>query len=168
VLELCTPLGLATALVLFSCRAAPSVVRPVPATDAGPFALLLPDDAPPFVATTAVRMGDGFVRRTYGAGDKLLELTVARMSGEAGAYERWVAGSRDYLQVALPVGADQANGFFTCADADRGRACDLHIQFRSGFHVEGMGNGRVPKEDLVRLLGRLNLAVLADAPVLPM
>jgi hypothetical protein len=98
--------------------------------------------------------------------DKRVEITVARMGGEAGAYQSWVANSNGYPQLALSVGPDQANGFFTCAD-ERAAACDVHIQFRSGFHVEGMGNGRVPKSDLVDLLGKLNLAALADVPILP-
>jgi hypothetical protein len=120
----------------------------------------------PFVATTPVETGDGFVRRAYALGDRRVEITVARTSREAGAYQSWVAGSRDYPQVVLPLPPDQANGFFTCADGHQESVCDLHIQFRSGFHLEGMGNGRVPKSDLVRLLAQLPLAALADpAPI---
>ena len=156
------------ALALLGCRSAPSPAQPDRATsNDGALVSILPDDADPFVAATRVQTGGGFFRRTYAASSHRLEVTVARMSGNDGAYERWVDGSRDYPQVALPVPPDQATGFFTCADPAGDAACDVHIQFRAGFHVEGMGNGHVPKADWVRLLGKLNLAALADPPILP-
>jgi hypothetical protein len=156
------------ALALLGCRSAPSSGQLDLATSKDrAFVSVLPDDAGPFVAATRVQTGEGFFRRTYAAGSHRLEVTVARMSGSDGAYERWVEGSRDYPQVALPVPSDQANGFFTCADPAGEGACDVHIQFRAGVHVEGMGDGRVPKADWIRLLGRLNLAALADPSILP-
>jgi hypothetical protein len=115
----------------------------------------------------AVQTGAGFFRRTYALADKRVEITIARMGGEADAFGSWVANSRGYPQVALSLGPEHATGFFTCAD-QRELVCDVHIQFRSGFHLEGMGNGRVPKSDLVALVEKLNLAALADAPILPM
>ena len=123
---------------------------------------LLPDHATPYVSASPVQVGDGFVRRTYASGDRRVEITVARMGGTAPSFEAWVTGSRDFPQLVLPVAPDQANGFFTCASE---AVCDVHIQFRSGFHVEGMGNGRVPKADLIHLLANLPLATLADASV---
>jgi hypothetical protein len=138
-------------------------------SDAGGTALgrILPDSAGPFIALGSWQTGDGFFRRTYALADKRVEVTVANLGGPANAYHSWVANSRGYPQVALSISPEEANGFFTCADEGE-TVCDIHIQFRSGFHVEGMGNGRVSKSDLVGLLAKLNLAALADASILPM
>jgi hypothetical protein len=63
----------------------------------------------------------------------------------------------NYPQVSLPLPADEANGFFTCASGRNDAACDLHIQLRKGFHVEIMGNGRVPRTELTAMLAHIPL-----------
>jgi hypothetical protein len=144
---------------LLSCKPAPTAA---PSKEATKSVIVLPDDARPFVVATPIQRGAGYARRTYALGDERVEVTVARMGGTRDAYEGWVSSSRAYPQVDF-LPPEQANGFFTCAD-DREAICDVHIQFRSGFHVEGMGNGRVPKAALATLLSRLNLGVLAESP----
>ena len=125
------------------------------------FARILPGRAPPFVAATPVQAHDGFFRRAYVSGEKQVEITVARTGGEPGAYDKWVAASQSYPQVALPLPDGEANGFFTCASDRNDAACDMHLQLRQGFHVEVMGNGRVPRADLEAMLAHLSLAELA-------
>ena len=85
------------------------------------------------------------------------------MGKETGAFERWVAGSANYAQAPLPLPASDANGFFTCVSDSAESACDLHIQLRSGFHVEAMGNGRVPRADLAEFLTHIPLGDLSDS-----
>jgi len=128
---------------------------------------ILPDLAAPFAASAPIQAGQGFVRRSYSLADKRVEITVARVGRGSTGYESWIAGSRDYPQVLLPVPPEQANGFFSCGQASGESACDFHLQFRSGFHVEGMGNGRVPRSDLIKLLAHLPLAELTDPAALP-
>lgn len=128
---------------------------------------LLPDRAGPFRAVGPLVAGDGFRRRTYAMGKQSVEVTIARMPTGPDAYQNWVLGSQGYAALGLPVSPALASGFFTCAD-DTGSVCDAHIQFRSGFHVEAMGNGRVGKADLARLLASLSLARLTDPAALPM
>jgi len=124
---------------------------------------VLPDQAPPFAAIAPIEKHAGFFRRTYAVGDKQVEITVARMGGDAGAYQSWVAGSLHYPQAALALPATEANGFFTCSSESSDAACDLHIQLRKGFHVEFMGNGRVPRADLTSLLAHIPLAEITAA-----
>jgi hypothetical protein len=123
---------------------------------------VLPASAPPFVAEGPITFGRGFARRVYRSDKKRVELTVASLGKEPGAYERWVAGSADYPQAPLP--SAEANGFFSCTAGDRRDAgCDLHIQTRSGFHVEVMGDGHVSRDELTALLSHLRLADLSDS-----
>jgi hypothetical protein len=129
-------------------------------------ARVLPDQAPPFVAAETLRTGDGFLRRTYVLGQKRVEITVARMVVDESSYQDWLAGAREYPPVELPLPPEQGSGFFTCARDGEESVCDFHIQFRSGFHVEGMGNGRVPKAELQELLAHLPLSVLSDPAAL--
>jgi hypothetical protein len=124
---------------------------------------IFPEVATPFSATTPIQSGAGFVRRTYVSDSKRVEITIARMGQEPGAFERWVAGSADYPQAALPLPASEANGFLTCVSDQVDSACDLHVQLRSGFHVEAMGNGRVPRADLIELLSRIQLGKLSGS-----
>jgi len=127
------------------------------------FDKLLPVAAPPFAAATPVQVGQGYFRRVYVSGAERVEITIARFGKEAGAFERWVAGSTNYPQAQLSLPAAQANGFFSCASDLADAACDLHIQLRSGFHVEIMGNGRVPRRDLTELMTHIQLGDLSDS-----
>jgi len=124
------------------------------------FAGVFPTSAPPFVAEGPMTFGPGFARRVYRTDKKRVEITVARLGKEPGAYERWLANSADYPQAPLP---SEANGFFTCSASDRIAGCDLHIQTRSGFHVEIMGDGHVSRDELIALLSHLRLADLSDS-----
>jgi hypothetical protein len=103
----------------------------------------------------------GFVRRTYADGHARVEITIARMGAEQVSFDKWLAGSAGYPQADLPMPASEANGFFTCADDGPAAACDLHIQLRAGYHVELMGNGRVPRRELAEMVRHLPLAALA-------
>jgi hypothetical protein len=129
--------------------------------DAG-FAWVFPSTASPFVSTGPVTFGPGFARRVYGSQRKRVEVTVARLGNEPDAYERWVENSADYPQAPLPP--SESNGFFSCAAGDsRIAGCDLHIQTRSGFHVEIMGDGHVSRRELIALLSHLRLTDLSDS-----
>ena len=122
---------------------------------------ILPAAAPPFEAAAPVQVGQGYFRRAYVSGAERVEITIARFGKDSGAFERWVAGSASYPQAQLSLPASQANGFFSCASQLADAACDLHIQLRSGFHVEVMGNGRVPRRDLIELMTHVRLADLS-------
>jgi hypothetical protein len=135
---------------------------PTQANDDARASLVFPDRAPPFVASSPVQSENGFTRRSYAWGDKQVEITVAHTGQEPEAYERWVAGSKDYAQVALALPAGEANGFFTCASDNDSAACDLHIQLRAGIHIEAMGNGRVQRQDLTRLIAHIPLEALTN------
>jgi hypothetical protein len=127
------------------------------------FDKILPDDAPPFSAASLVQFGKGYVRRVYVSGPERVEITIAHFGQDPGAFERWVAGSVNYPQAQLALPATQANGFFSCA-SDRPEApCDLHIQLRSGFHVEVMGNGRVSRANLAKLMAYIQLGELSES-----
>jgi hypothetical protein len=130
-----------------------------PSTTDGP-ARILPERLTGFGAADAIQPGSGYLRRSYSLGDKRVEITVARMGGEPGAYEKWLAGSQGYPQATLALPPSEANGFFTCASDKPDAACDLHIQLRQGFHVEMMGNGRVPRADLEQMGKGFPLAAL--------
>jgi hypothetical protein len=124
---------------------------------------ILPDAAPPYLAAEPIRRSPGYARRAYVSGERRIEITIAPMGREPGAFERWVEGSANYPQAPLALPAAQANGFFTCVSDRADASCDLHIQLRSGFHVEAMGNGRVPRSDLLDLLAQVPLANLSDS-----
>jgi len=124
---------------------------------------ILPKIAPPFSAAGPVEFGHGFIRRTYVFGRSRVEITIAAMGKEPGAFERWVAGSANYLQAPLGLPASEANGFYTCVSDSAQSACDLHVQLRSGFHVEAMGNGAVPRAELAELLTHIPLGDLSDS-----
>ena len=124
--------------------------------------MILPDAAAPFTAATPVQVGPGFIRRAYAVRDKHVEITIARFGQDPGAFDRWVAGSENYPQAELSLPATQANGFFSCASEHADAPCDLHIQLRSGFHVEVMGNGRIPRRDLAQFIAHIELGQLSD------
>ena len=152
------------ALVACACRASAPKEPAAEVTgravfDAG-FAGVFPASAAPFAAEGPMTFGPGFARRVYRTDKKRVEITVARLGKEPGAYERWLANSADYPQAPLP---SEANGFFTCSASDRIAGCDLHIQTRSGFHVEIMGDGHVSRDELIALLSHLRLADLSDS-----
>jgi hypothetical protein len=126
-------------------------------------AKILPDAAPPYLAAEPTRRSPGYARRTYVSGEKRVEITIAPMGREPGAFERWVEVSANYPQAPLALPAAQANGFFTCVSDHADASCDLHIQLRSGFHVETMGNGLVPRADLIDLLAHVPLGNLSDS-----
>ena len=115
----------------------------------------LPDSAPPFAAGPLLP-SPGYARRTYARGGVGIEVTVAARPVRADEYEQWVAQSSAYPQAALALPPSEGNGFYTCS----GAACDLHVQLRSGYHVEMMGGGRATRADLDELLARLPLAAL--------
>jgi hypothetical protein len=164
-LSACAIATLAVCACRSSARTEQRSVLTGPATPKGlesAFAGVLPASAPPFVAEGPITLRPGFARRSYRSDRRRVEITVAAMGQEAGAYERWVASSLDYPQAPLP--SSDANGFFTCAASDSPvPGCDLHIQTRSGFHVEVMGDGRVPRNDLVALVSHLRFADLSDS-----
>jgi hypothetical protein len=139
----------------------PDAVASVGPTASPTLTDLLPDRLPPFTATGAIQSQAGFVRRTYGQGHARVEVTLAHLGPEQVRYDTWLAGSADYPQANLPVPASDANGFFTCASDRQDAACDLHIQLRAGYHVELMGNGRVPRQDLAEMVRHIPLATLA-------
>jgi hypothetical protein len=120
---------------------------------------LLPDAPAPFAASALVR-GDGWLRRSYTKGEARIDVTVAARAMAPDAYEEWVRQSRDYPAAALEVAPDAGSGFYSCGEANRREACDLHIQLRSGLHVEVMGNG-ASRADLDELLGRIPLGRFA-------
>jgi hypothetical protein len=158
------PLVLLVALLACKPAQPSAVTTSAPSRSSGPAwaEQLLPERAGPFVAGAPVEAGDGYVRRTYSLGDKRVEVTVARMGGGTATFASWAAGSVGYPPAVLTVPPDQAIGFFTCAVGSQESVCDVHIQFRTGFHVEGMGNGRVSKSDLTQLLAHLPLSILTD------
>jgi len=126
-------------------------------------ASILPKIAPPFLAAGPIEFGHGFIRRAYVFGRSRVEITIAAMGKEPGAFERGVAGSANYLQAPLGLPASEANGFYTCVSYSSPSACDLHVQLRSGFHVEAMGNGAVPRAELAELLTHIPLGDLSDS-----
>jgi hypothetical protein len=126
-------------------------------------AKIFPDAAPPYLAGEPIRRGPSYARRVYISGERRVEITIAPMAREPGAFERWVEGSASYPQAPLALPSAQANGFFTCVSDRADSPCDLHIQLRSGFHVEAMGNGRVPRADLIDLLAHIPLGDLSDS-----
>jgi hypothetical protein len=126
-------------------------------------ARILPELAAPFSAAGPIQFGQGFLRRAYVHGKNRVEITVAPLGKEPGAFERWLAGSASYPQAHLALPASEANGFYTCVSDSAESACDLHIQLRSGFHIEAMGNGTVPRAALADLLTRIPLGDLSDS-----
>jgi len=174
----CCRWGLLLVLLALGCKSSPppsssSSRQPAPpkkaATQASPvasaseFDKILPDAAPPFLATAPIQLGQGYVRQEYVSGRERIEITIAYFGQESGAFDRWVASSANYPQAQLALPAAQANGFFSCTSDLADAPCDLHIQLRSGFHVEVMGNGRVPRQDLTGLMTQIRLGVLADS-----
>lgn len=123
---------------------------------------VLPETASPFTAATPVHYGKGYVRRAYANGNKRVAITIARYGQDPGAFERWVAESANYPQAQLSLPTALAGGFFSCATKLADSPCDLHIRLRSGFHVEVMGNGQVPRADLAQLVTHVKLAELTD------
>lgn len=122
------------------------------------FGAVFPSMAPPFIADGPITFRPGFARRTYRIDRARVEITVASAGKEPGAYARWLADSAEYSQAPIPQ--DEANGFFTCAGHDPEAGCDLHVQTRSGFHIEVMGDGHVRRADLLMLLSHLRLSEL--------
>ena len=140
-----------------------SALQASPSAVGSAFDKILPETASPFSAAAPIQFGQGYARRAYVSGPERVEITLARVGQEPDAFERWVAGSANYPQAALALPAAQANGFFSCASERADAPCDLHIQLRCGFHVEVMGNGRVPRQDLTELMTHIGLADLFDS-----
>jgi hypothetical protein len=127
------------------------------------FDKILPAAAPPFSAASSIQFGKGYVRRAYVSGSERVEITIAHFGQDPGAFERWVAGSANYPQAQLALPAAEANGFFSCTSDLAEAPCDLHIQLRSGFHVEVMGNGRVSRANLEKLMSHIQLGELSES-----
>jgi len=153
--------ALATALALAStlgsaCRrpAAPPPPTPLPERIGGFVGGPLATDA------TAAR-------RAYTRGAKRVDVTMARFSMNEAEYARWVETSRGaFPQASLDAPADQANGFYQCADGPD-PACSLLVQLRSGVHVEIRAGGDARRGDLDLVAAGLPLRALAgDADLL--
>jgi hypothetical protein len=115
------------------------------------------------LAATPIQFGKGYIRRAYVSGPERVEISIARFGQDPGAFDRWVAGSANYPQAQLAMPAEQANGFYSCVSDLADAPCDLHIQLRSGFHVEVMGNGSVSRQDLSRLMTHIQLQELSQS-----
>ena len=134
-----------------------------PAVSMSTPARILPEIATPFSAAGPIQFGPGFIRRAYVFGKNRVEITIAPLGKEPDAFERWVVSSANYAQAHLALPVSEANGFYSCVSDSEESACDLHIQLRSGFHVEAMGNGTVPRAALAELLTGIPLGDLADS-----
>jgi hypothetical protein len=127
------------------------------ASDAGVPAAALPDDVATFVASPLVS-AQGFSRRRYARGAISIEVTIARSPVDDAGYAEWVRQAGAYPTATLDVPPGSASGFYSCGDdGGHAAACDLHIQTRSGFHVEMMGAGRATRADLDDLVRHLPL-----------
>jgi hypothetical protein len=100
--------------------------------------------------------GDGWSRRTFARGEIRIEVTLARQTMKPDEYESWYQQARLYPPAHLPFPADQASGFFTCADDGGVPPCQLHGQTREGLHIEASGNRAATRADLEDLLAMLN------------
>jgi hypothetical protein len=120
----------------------------------------LPESAGPFAGGPLVR-AHGFVRRTYGGGDRRIEVTLATHASTDEGYAAWVVQSGSYPAASLDLPEGSGSGFYTCSATSRGERCDLHIQLRAGYHVELMSNGTAARADLDELLRGIPLRTLA-------
>ena len=124
-----------------------------PARDAPP---ALPGELAGFTAS-APQAGPGFVRRTYTQQTIHVDVTLARAPLPPGGFDSWLSMSRaGYPQAALDAPADDANGFYQCAETPR-PSCDLLIQLRSGVHLELRGGGSSSRANVDALAHALPL-----------
>ncbi len=115
----------------------------------------------------ALTVGEGFVRRDYSQGGVTIDVTIVQRPMSPGDYEGWSRQSAEYPQVALDAPTGSANGFFSCAGDTPTSACDLHIQFKSGYHLEVMGGGHATRAQLEDVLRRLPVRAIATSGPLP-
>jgi hypothetical protein len=116
----------------------------------------------PFAAGPMVR-GQGWLRREYARGPVRIDVTVAAQSMAPGSWDEWSRQVRDYPQASLDVPRGEGSGFYSCDGDSAGAHCNLHIQLRSGFHVELMSvqATRADLDELARLLPLRGLAAAA-------
>jgi hypothetical protein len=139
---------------------------PAVPVDAGAFQweASLPSELPPFTVGPLESGRPDWVRRTYSGDGLALSVTVARAPSTPDAYAGWTQMSREYPQVELPLAPDAGNGFFSCGSKEETAACDLHVQLRSGFHVEVFGGSKATRAQLQAFARRLPWQQLAAAP----
>jgi len=148
------------ALAALACRS-----RAQPAAPAGE------DHGLPAVAGFArgpLVSGAGWFRRAYSLGRARVDVTIAAgvMPGDE-AYQRWLDMSAPYPAASLDVPPGAGAGVFDCGNTAAPAGCDLHIQLRSGVHVELQSGGTASRDDLTALARGLPLrALAARQPVL--
>lgn len=128
----------------------------IAASDAGVPTSALPDSAPPYTATPLIT-GEGYLRRGYARGSLLIEMTIARRLVDDAGYAEWERQSQGYPPALLAFPPGAASGFYTCGGDGGVAPCDLHIQTRSGFHIEVSGGGVATRAQLDDLMTRLPL-----------
>jgi hypothetical protein len=143
------------ALALVACHARPAAPARAWSLDDA-----LPELGQPF-SSGPLERGPDYVRRTYRKGPASISVTVAQQPITEEGYAGWVRASSSYPQLDLGLPPDRLNGFFNCSPQDGGETCDLHLQLRSGFHVEFFGSGTASKADLQALASALPLPSLA-------
>jgi hypothetical protein len=154
-------MALLAAMALAACKGS----APPPPPAVGPLARWLPEKADAF-AGGALETKEAFARREYTKGAARISVTVARVPTTQAQFDEWTRTSAAYPPAILEVPPGTTTGFYACAGVrpDGWQLCDLHIQTRSGFHVEVMGNGTATRPDLEQLMRGIPLRGMADAP----
>ncbi len=105
--------------------------------------------------------GAGWTRRSYRKGSVAIDVTLAERSIGPEEWESWRRACADYPAAPLPLGPDEAAGFYTCSGAGEAERCDSHFQLRAGYHLELNANGTAKRADLDALARALPLALIA-------
>jgi len=105
-----------------------------------------------------IERGEGYVRRIYTRGPAKLSVTLAGMPMTDDGWRSWVQNGASYPRVDVGLPESQASGFYACSGTGDAERCDLHLQFRAGWHLEIFGNGTARRADLDALVAGLPLA----------
>jgi len=120
----------------------------------------MPDHAGDFVGGSVV-IDTQFVRRSYQRGAVRISVTIAVPDATPIKYDEWVRQSAAFPQVQLDLAPNSGSGFYDCASGSLDKACNVHIQLRSGHHIEMMGEQAATGRQFDALLAVLPLRSLA-------
>ncbi len=122
----------------------------------------LPAHAGSFTGGPVTQQGITFVRRTYGRGEARINVTISSPGVTPINFEDWVNMSADSPQVPSTLVSPSAGaGFYDCVGEHAQGICNVHIQLRSGHHIEMMGERKAYRSDFDALLTALPLSKLA-------
>jgi len=129
--------------------------------DEAALSLVLPERVGDFGAGP-LQVESQYIRREYTRGTTKISVTIAIPGATPLTYAEWVKMSASSPQVTLDIFPRLGSGFYDCVPQGSEQLCHVHIQLRSGHHVEMMGQQNAHRADFDALLRVLPLSKLSS------